>query len=46
MKRFVCYFLLGLMCVLVNAQIPHGFNYQAIARDASGNPPGLLATQV
>jgi hypothetical protein len=26
------------LCLTTNAQIPQGFNYQAIARDASGNP--------
>jgi hypothetical protein len=38
MKRAVISILLGLMYVMVNAQVPQGFNYQAIARDGSGNP--------
>jgi hypothetical protein len=46
MKRVVINLLAGIMCVVVNAQVPQGFNYQAIARDGSGNPIAGTTIQV
>jgi hypothetical protein len=37
-KLFLISFLLIAHLSLLTSQIPHGFNYQAIARDGSGNP--------
>jgi trimeric autotransporter adhesin len=37
MKRVILIFAIALVCIVANAQIPQGFNYQAIARDGSGN---------
>jgi hypothetical protein len=36
--------LLSFIFGLLSSQVPHGFNYQAIARDGSGNP--LLSTSL
>jgi Chaperone of endosialidase len=38
MKRFIFSFLLSFVFYLLSSQSPQGFNYQAIARDGSGNP--------
>jgi hypothetical protein len=38
MKKILIGFIFGSLCVITNAQLPQGFNYQALAGDASGNP--------
>jgi hypothetical protein len=38
MKRVIISFFLGFVYLIINAQVPQGLNYQAIARDGSGNP--------
>lgn len=38
MKHFIFSLLLLTGSCIIYAQVPQGFNYQAIARDASGNP--------
>ena len=38
MKRLLLQVALFLFCILLNAQVPQGFNYQAIARDEAGDP--------
>jgi len=38
MKRILYSLLLLAGCLSIRAQVPQGFNYQAIARDNSGNP--------
>ena len=39
MKRFISIvFLLGVLPNVVFAQVPQGFNYQAVVRDSSGEP--------
>ncbi len=51
MKSFLLPSVLLFVCILSNAQVPRGFNYQAIARDESGDPipnaniPVLLTIQ-
>ena len=36
-KIFLCFFLFTSYCLITTAQVPQGFNYQAIVRNASGN---------
>lgn len=36
--RFILLILISLVCAAAFAQAPHKFNYQAVARDGSGNP--------
>lgn len=38
MKRTIILLISLLGCIMIDAQVPQGFNYQAIARDGSGNP--------
>jgi hypothetical protein len=38
MKTILLSLLFFLVCIGLTAQVPQGFNYQAIARDNSGNP--------
>jgi len=38
MKRTVLSISIVLFCIFTNAQVPQGFNYQAIARNGSGDP--------
>jgi len=38
MKKFYSLFAALLLCATLSAQVPQAVNYQAIARDASGNP--------
>ena len=38
MNRFILSALMLLVCILLNAQVPQGFNYQAMARDETGQP--------
>ncbi len=38
MKKIILPALLWSVCILINAQVPQGFNYQAIAWDDSGEP--------
>jgi hypothetical protein len=37
-KLLLSFFILSISFLLCNSQVPQGFNYQAIARDGSGNP--------
>jgi hypothetical protein len=37
-RKLLNFFLLSFVYILGTAQVPQGFNYQAIARDVSGNP--------
>jgi hypothetical protein len=45
-KLLLSFILLALVCSTVNAQVPQGFNYQAIARDGSNNPVQNTSMQV
>jgi uncharacterized protein (TIGR02145 family) len=36
MKRVALFLILSVGCILIHAQVPQGFNYQAIARDGDG----------
>lgn len=38
MKKILVVLIIGSLCVFSDAQVPYGFNYQALAGDASGNP--------
>jgi len=38
MKKLYLLFSFSLLGLLISAQVPDGFNYQAVARDGSGNP--------
>ena len=39
MKKSILTYVIGLLALTtVNAQAPDAFNYQAVARDASGDP--------
>lgn len=48
MKRLISLLITSGCCIIINAQIPQGFNYQAIARDASGSsiPNTLLPVRI
>ena len=51
MKKLIIPVLMLFVCVISNSQVPQGFNYQAIARDETGQPiintaiPVLLTIQ-
>jgi hypothetical protein len=38
MKKSIFFLVFVIGCILLNAQVPQGFNYQALVLDNSGNP--------